>query len=142
MKFETGSQWKTRGGWRAVVVKNFYGKSSCCGLEAWHENSGRVLEHGLTGSYGLFDEFGIFDVEGSDNDLVEPWKEPVVHEYWVNFVKHKKHGVEIQGPFEKEQTADSEYRNLVFQHGSDVRRISRMRIKFEEGEGLARKNNF
>lgn len=69
-KFEIGSQWKTRGGWRAVVVSHYANS-----MMVWHDMGrlplDRTQEHKLCG-------IGI-DVKPayvSTIDLMTPWIEP------------------------------------------------------------------
>lgn len=88
MKFEIGSQWKTRGGWRAVVVD----EDVHDGLYIWHNTmdnndpgSNTVIIHGWDGmSLNDFCPYlqnkNKFEFGERQYDLIEPWKEPVVHE--------------------------------------------------------------
>ena len=113
-KFTVGSQWRTRGGWRAVVVS----KLASGGFGAWHDGVPQDAYHtpdGVTGNIGG----GVFD---SNNDLIEPWKDPIVHEGWFNFYRdgdawsHKT----------KEKADKYNCKN----------RITCIKIKFTEGDGL------
>lgn len=75
-KFPIGSQWKTRGARRAVVV----GYTGACGTEflvVWHDGEGRYADdssqHFFDGRSRAF----------SDYDLIEPWKQPRTFEVYV-----------------------------------------------------------
>lgn len=75
-KFETGSQWKTRGGWRAVVVD-----VSKDGLTVWHE-SNNTRHHALNG-----------ETTSEMHALVEPWAEPIKRTFWVNVYEDYLYGI-------------------------------------------------
>lgn len=64
-KFTIGSRWKTRGGWRAVVVD-----AHDDGLRVWHSYSGGCND---------CNRLGVDDClysRARDYDLIEPWVEP------------------------------------------------------------------
>jgi hypothetical protein len=80
-KFEIGSQWKTRGGWRAVVVN-----IENSGLVVWHSDKSTAHYHYRDGSYCHIVHYKrSTECEERDNgdylhkrdeDLIELWKEP------------------------------------------------------------------
>ena len=65
-KFEIGSQWKTRGGWRAVVVD--IQEDETHPFIAWHSKHDETWGHMACGVFEK-DIVGIYD-------LIEPWSEP------------------------------------------------------------------
>lgn len=71
-KFTIGSQWKTRGGWRAVVVehdtKYMRVYHSNCKSAIGHEPNGRLSDSG----------------NDAAEDLIEPWPEPRTGTVWVH----------------------------------------------------------
>ena len=70
-KFTIGSQWRTRCGWRAVVV-DIEGEL----LRVWHDKFDSNIWHKIDGRiYGGIDK---------DYDLIEPWKEPRTGEVLVS----------------------------------------------------------
>lgn len=110
--FEVGSQWRTRGGWRAVVVA--IGK-------AWHEEP--LTTRSYTKAVLSFNPAGAADVAKS-YDLVEPWVDPVEHEGWVSVFWNGKSDSAIS------------FGELYEDKHSKPRAIACIKIKFEEGEGL------
>ena len=113
-KFEIGSQWKTRGGWRAFVVS----KLASGGFGAWHDGVPQDAYHtpdGVTGNIGG----GVFD---SNNDLIEPWKDHIVHESWINIYRQLC----------SRMHSTKDYADKV----SAGDRIACIKIKFTEGDGL------
>ena len=79
-KFEIGSQWKTRGGWRAVVVDDKLNtQDPLYPVNVWHsggdeEETMRHTASGLTFASRDNDEYEMWP-EGRNYDLIEPWKE-------------------------------------------------------------------
>lgn len=69
MKFKTGSQWKTRGGWRAMVVDVHIG----CPV-VWHSREGNVFQHTPYGALAGKDDY----------NLISEWVEPIKRTFWVN----------------------------------------------------------
>jgi hypothetical protein len=108
-KFKIGSVWKTRGGWRAVVVDN-NGKY----VTVWHKKKRDVLLHNQDGT--------LCDCPG-DFDLIEPWVEPKVRDVWVNV--HEDSATAFL--YETKEDAD---------YGRGVSCIACINVKFKEGEGL------
>jgi len=68
-KFTIGSQWTTKGGWRAVVVDVDHS-----GVKAWHEHKNWVVYHFLDGSATGEPDFA----------LITPYTEPRKGTVWVN----------------------------------------------------------
>ena len=71
LKFEIGSQWRTRQGTRAVIVQKY----SCGSFLAWHGSTSATRGHYPKGS----DDLG-----KSCYDLIEPWKEPRKYKLFLN----------------------------------------------------------
>ena len=127
-KFEKPTEWKTRGGWRAVVVRAdgsdalpylvWHDAELCSDDEApyWHDSEGK---HECK------------DAEYAKYALIEPWKDPIIHEGWVN--AHDT-GTEIRFSriFGDKEEADSNYEA---QGKCDGSRKACIEIKFTEGDG-------
>lgn len=79
-KFTVGSQWKTRNGTRAVVVKDM----GDLGPLVWHEDTCEVLQYNKYGCYNC----------DTDCDLIEPW--PKSGELWVNIYPNRAHNYETK----------------------------------------------
>lgn len=72
--FEIGSQWRTRGGWMAIVVEHIANKDY------------PFLAHHPKRGQHTHDADGETDRSGyTELDLIEPWVEPQKGERWVNF---------------------------------------------------------
>lgn len=71
LEFTIGSQWRTRGGWRAVVVS----VDNNGGLVVWHERDYTRYQLKDGRFHGLSD---------NSHDLIEKWKEPRTGELFVN----------------------------------------------------------
>lgn len=112
-KFTIGSQWKTRGGHRAMIVS----LGGLMTLGVWHEDGNIALGH---------TDNGMSKSELSNHDLIEPWQEPVVHEGWINV--HKLY-TEMHF-YNDRENADAD------KNEGDSERIACIKIKFTEGEGL------
>ena len=69
MEIEVGKQYKTRGGWRAVVVD-----TTMEGFLCWHGNPSTTKFHHKDGSAKIID---------GGYDLIEEYQEPEVIEGWV-----------------------------------------------------------
>jgi hypothetical protein len=83
MEIEVGKQYKTRGGWRAVVVD-----TTMEGFLCWHNNPSTTKFHHKDGSatiidggYDLIEEYQKI-IDGG-YDLIEEYQEPEVIEGWV-----------------------------------------------------------
>lgn len=131
-KFSIGSQWKTRGGWRAVVVD--YDDTRPV---FWHRKDKITMDHDVDG-YGSVNGDSDYAV-GASTDLPSleivafepvPWKEPVVHEGWFNVYDRRDTGFSLglAVPQTKEH-CDSD-------HSEFKDRIACIKIKFTEGDGL------
>lgn len=114
-KYEIGTQWRTRGGWRAMVFKNTEAGSICI-----HDVSpyGAIESHADAGN--VCDAANLYD-------LIEPWVEPVEREGWINFYRKD---VDI--------VCSRIYGGKDWADGADTgeKRIACVKIKFTEGEGL------
>ena len=112
-KFIIGSQWKTRGGWRAVVVDN-----DGLFIAVWHKTERESYLHYKD---------GMLQSNCPGNlDLIEPWVEPKEHDVWLNIYKSKEHSFDAFG-YDLKERADS---TLIKQ------RIACVNVKFKEGDGL------
>jgi len=107
-KFEIGTQWKTRGGRRAVVVAMYDDGS---GFKAWHSEEGWTRAHSMDGSR----------IHPDDYDLIEPWSEPRKGEFWVNVYE------DAHWTYRTEKAAN---------HGGGTDRIACVKVNWTEGEGL------
>lgn len=79
MKYKMGSQWKTRGGWRAVVVDDNFCNQY---VRVYHHE--QFLSQQLKKAYK---DTGMLEGNTTGKsiyDLIEPWKEPVVHEGYIS----------------------------------------------------------
>jgi hypothetical protein len=111
-KFPIGSQWKTRGGWRAVVVS--HSSNSC--LRVWHENREKdTTVHYPNGRFATRVDDGA--------DLIEPWTEPKKGEFWVNVYEKE----DVEGIFYSREVADRSITGY---------RLACVKVSWTEGEGL------
>lgn len=120
MKLELHKAYKTRGGWRAVVVK-FHPETQS--YLVWHDTPGRddTVGHSVNGYYeGTPVHPG---TTPESYDLIEEWFDLVTHEGWLNFYKDGP-GTDIQ---KTRECAD---------RIANAGRVACIRIKFTEGEGL------
>ena len=125
-KFTIGSQWKTRGGWRAVAVGVFEDG----GLLAAHDINGRLHETELIAHCN----YGMYSGDLRKYDLIEPWAEPIVHDGWVNVIKDN--GVVRLGVLH-ESKEKCNFDGRVYKcNGLLPDIIACVRFKFTEGEGL------
>ena len=121
-KFTIGSQWKTRGGWRAVVVgeNEFKGgwKDSPYFIYVCHCNTYALDMHDADGKTTK-------PVHPKSYDLIEPWVDPKEYDVWVNV--HMGPYTIITSAWTKKEDADK--------FGTDDR-IACINVKFKEGDGL------
>ena len=114
MEFEIGSQWKTRGGWRAVIVAINNGS-----LTVWHADTDSTTIHNLSGK-GL-------NVSSEGKDIIDLWVDPVEGEFWVNVISMVRTGkIKCSPAFLTKKEAD----NVVYD------RLACVKVPFTEGEGL------
>ena len=73
LKLEVGKQYKTRGGWRCVVVD---GKDSAGYYAVWHLKSREVNAHKQNGEHYM-------NTVRKDYDIISEWVEPKTHTVWV-----------------------------------------------------------
>ena len=119
-KFPIGSQWKTHGGWRAVIV-DYDGERPI----VWHSKDNSIRDIDSTG-YD-YDGYGIGPGIITGTDFIPtPWEGPVVHEGWINV--HKLY-TEMHF-YNRRENAD------IGKDEGDSKRIACIPIKFTEGEGL------
>jgi hypothetical protein len=78
IKPEVGKQYKTRGGWRCVVVD----KDSDGEFLVWHKDDNETWFHIENGKFDSDDD--------SDNDIIAEWSEPKTHEVWVSLYSDSK----------------------------------------------------
>ncbi len=86
VKLEVGKQYKTRGGWRCVVVD----VDEFDNFVVWHKPKNKL--------HGVFDSIeqehqkngkaigGL--VSGCDRDIISEWVEPKTYEVWVGLGEH------------------------------------------------------
>lgn len=111
-KFEVGSQWKTRGGWRAVIVTM---RDKENGFDVFHEHEECIWGHESEGAYAG-DE-----TSERNYDLIEPWTEPKSGEVWVNIYDNGI-GSECLPSIEAAEM------------GAVTGRIARIKVKWTEGQ--------
>jgi len=114
-----GTQWKTRGGWRAVVVtESKNGKNLC----TWQDNcrDGGIFYHNGVGRHLSGSP------PNSDNDLIEPWKELVERKGWINIWEGCGRDSTIIYPTRKKARKGNASPSV----------IACIEIEFTEGEGL------
>ena len=72
MKFEKLTEWKTRGGWKAVICDDSHDQLVVLNIHerevSFHNKDGKIRNFPETLS------------EKEDGDLIESWKDPVVQE--------------------------------------------------------------
>jgi len=80
-KFPIGSQWRTRAGHRAVVVRHFVNDEGDNIVTVWLD-TGNAVKNGTVGLYSN----GHFFKDDMKNqfDLLTPWQEPRKGTVWVN----------------------------------------------------------
>jgi len=110
MKYEVGTHWLTKGGWRAAIVE-----SNDNELSVWHYNKLIPLIHGTDGT-----------AKNDDYSLTEPCEYLPFGKFHLNIYKR---GNPIA--FKKRSHAD-EYENRSAQN----RRIACIEAHWTEGEGL------
>lgn len=76
MKLEVGKQYKTRGGWRCVVLKKYKN----AGLLVWHEEGVEGIVLQKSSGKVHFDDM-------SDHDIISEWQEPKTHKVCVEVYK-------------------------------------------------------
>ncbi len=117
MKYEIGTQYKTRGGDKVMVLEEH------CGLLhvfSYKENEAHMYELD-----------GVFSCLNADRkacrqyDLIEPWSDPVIHEGWVNVFIGK------DGPYFRRWGETQE----EIDAGGNMK-VAQIKIKFTEGDGL------
>jgi hypothetical protein len=123
MKFEVGKQYKTRVGWRAIVLKRLIADSS----------QGLVWIDGLDDTIVVCLRSGKYlgvDGKDYDHDLIEEWKEPKQYSGWVNVygVKHSDGVITGECIYETKEAAGSG----AFSKG----RIACIKIDFQERDGI------
>lgn len=118
MTYELYKPYKTRGGWKAVYL----GEDKDGHVWAHHTIDRQII------AYSHLDNGQCIGGGYADYDITSEWKEPVLHEGWVNVVKS------LDGKFHQlilEQHDTKEDADWCAQD-----RIACVRIKFTEGEGL------
>lgn len=115
MNLEIGKQYKTRGGWRAVVVSCENGMFC-----AWNASSDLVLVY--------YDKKGVAN-SGKDFDLISEWVEPRKGEFWVNvYDAHSE--VQTGGVCPSRKVADTVSARDI------LKRIACVRVEWTEGQGM------
>ncbi len=117
-KFTIGSQRKTRGGWRAVVVELLDNNQ----ILVWHGGGYRDQIHDSHG-LNLKGDDDTYNSPEKDFDLIEPWVEPVKHKGFLNIY-----------PNDVLHSTEEVARIYADQHLAEP--IACIEIEFTEGEGL------
>jgi len=119
-KYPIGSQWKTRGGWRAQILR--YQKEE--NMLVWHsEQPYTPCDHNKNGTRTRIEGLGMTPYEKErkqEFDLIEPWTEPRKGEFWVNVYE----GV---NKYATKEGADN---------GALSHRLACVKVSWTEGEGL------
>lgn len=101
-EFKEGSIWKTRGGWKAVVVDT----AGDGDILVYHTKTMYILGH---------DEHGVNSSELTDYDLISPWTEPRSGEFWVNVYNYHGDIIRIMTD-KKAEKRDFDYKLLATKH--------------------------
>lgn len=118
LKLEIGKQYKTRGGWRAVVVA----MPEFGGVLVWHSIKPlAVIQHM---------DFCVFLNRIDDSDIVAEWSEPRSGEVWVNLFE-VDNGI-LAASYEQKWEADTQLKTMP----KKFKPIAQKHIKWTEGEGL------
>lgn len=116
-KFEIGAQWRTRGGWRAVVVEKKNAE-----IWAWHANTKQLLAHNI---------YGIAEYKGGEVfDLLDPWSEPREFGVWVEVYESEYNGskiIDASASYHREDFLDKI-------GGKSIKTLATKRITIKEGE--------
>jgi len=118
MTYEIGSQWKTRGGWRAIVVGTVNDA-----LRVWHDTQ-TVTKGELSincKKTGEHKERADLKSPSDKCDLIEPWKEPRSGEIDCHVIAYPDGEISIV------DHDDCCTEGIV---------IAKVTVKFTEGEGL------
>ena len=107
-KYEIGSQWRTRGGWRAVVVTH-----EADGLLVWHSNTEKTCK--------LYYDGCLEGNAATAWDLIEPWKEPKRGVAYVNIYDKDV----FSYPYETRAEADRHVLN---------NRLACVKVEWKEGQ--------
>lgn len=112
MKYEEtypiGSMWKTRCGYKAVVLKHVHGVDFPVYL--WVD--GKNTMGFLTQVTGSGENSG---VAPSEYDLISPWKDPIKGELWINLYHDPDSNMypTRHGTYLSKEDADAELKNMV-----------------------------
>lgn len=118
MEIKLYQPYRTRGGWKAVPVEILDNRS----LKVWHSQIAETLIHIQDGRCRLLRNY----------DLTEEWKEPVVHEAWVNVYNEGRGVLGAVHPTRQSADHGAAGEGIVTRAG----RIACVKITFKEGEGL------
>lgn len=113
-KFTIGSQWTTKGGWRAVVVDVDHS-----GVKTWHEHKNWVVYHFLDGSATGEPDFA----------LITPYTEPRKGTVWVNVWRNREYDEIVSVAHDSEK----EYLDELSE-GIDYQRIASFKHDWTENE--------
>jgi hypothetical protein len=72
LKLEVGEQYRTRGGWRCVVLRT----DKLGSYMAWHDSNDEFVWHEPDGGYK-------YHTGEHDHDIIAKWEDPKTHTYWV-----------------------------------------------------------
>ena len=117
LELKVGGQYKTRGGWRCVVVRDFTGSGT---FWLWHSKDHVTRDHNKNGIF--VNQDCIIAQKNNDFDIIEEWSESREFEVLLNVYRH------ING--------DLDYTiNKDIKHGLyDYKVIARKKITIKEGE--------
>lgn len=118
-KFEIGSQWKTRGGWRAVVVVD-NGES----LNVWHSSAKDTYTHKKNGKYRYYcgNDYDLMS-PWNDYDLISPWEEPREGKVWVNIYEDQDGNIYAKS---------TDYLDIA--RVSGLKQLDRVKVEWREGQ--------
>jgi hypothetical protein len=115
MTFPIGSQLKSRGGWRAVVVRLYDNvPDPLVSMLVWHDECAITKGHDENGK-------AVIGGGGKDSDLLTQWVEPRKGEFWVNVYE------KAVWDYETKEKADAL---------SSCNRLACVRVEWSEGQGL------
>lgn len=122
-KYKIGSQWTTRGGWVAMVLKVH--PSGEYPILTWHDNGDDVPLIHLN-----VDGLAVCEME-DEYDIIEPYVEP--RSGWVNVFMEKCGDISYQMDLKSRNHADSLALGTALNE-TGIKRIAC--VKWTEGEGL------
>ena len=129
-KFTIGSQWLTRGNWKAVVVSS-KAKGSTNRMIVWHQEVGSNRDEGNIHIHLLDGRLDDCACDANNYDLIEPWKEPRKGEFDVLVLANEKG---IRQVLETKDWGGCLCCDLGNFNKENI--IASITVKWTEGEGL------